>query len=154
MQLDSEVYIELKTCTKRLGLTKITGGETNQFVYLSNKLPTKINKKKKRWKKDYVSYLVHNSARITCCHTSILFLHERKQKHDQKRPIYVCSIHLIPLQLKEVVEIVGVEGRAYVRRCGSLAESEIRVGRVCFGSKGVKSAGLVGVLQGEIDPVK
>lgn len=99
--------------------------------------------------------MVLNSAGKTCCKINqYLFLHERKPKHDQKRPIYVCSIHLIPLQLKEVVEIVGVEGRAYVRRCGSLAESEIRVGRVWFGSEGVKSAGLVGVLQGEIDPVK
>lgn len=62
--------------------------------------------------------------------------------------------HLIPLQLKEVVEIVGVQGRAQVRRCGSLAETEIRVGRVGFGSECVKGAGLVGVLQGEIDPVE
>lgn len=53
--------------------------------------------------------------------------------------------HLIPLQLKEVVEIVGVQGRAQVR-CGSLAETEIRVGRVGLGSERVKSAGLVGVL--------
>lgn len=100
-----------------------------------------------------MSYVLHISAGITCSKTIMLFLHERKEKRDQKRPIYVCSIHLIPLQLKEVVEIVGVEGRAYVR-CWSLAESEIRVGRVWFGSKGVKRAGLVGVLQGEIDPVK
>lgn len=62
--------------------------------------------------------------------------------------------HLIPLQLKEVVEIVGVQGRAQVRRCRSLAETVIRVGRVWFGSERVKSAGLVGVLQGEIDPVE
>lgn len=135
---------------KKAWLNQNCGGKTNQCFYLSNRLPTKVNFKKN----NYVSYLVHNSAGITCCKTSVLFLHERKQKHDQERPIYVCSIHLIPLQLKEVVEIVGVEGRAYVRRCGSLAESEIRVGRVWFGSKGVKSAGLVGVLQGEIDPVK
>ncbi len=63
---------------------------------------------------------------------------------------HVCArhaiFHLIPLQLKEVVEIVGVQGRAQVRRCGSLAEIEIRVGRVGFGSERVKSAGLVGVL--------
>lgn len=63
-------------------------------------------------------------------------------------------VHLIPLQLKEVVEIVGVQGRAQVRRCRSLAETVIRVGRVWFGSKRVKSAGLVGVLQREIDPVE
>ena len=62
--------------------------------------------------------------------------------------------HLIPLQLKEVVEIVGVQGRAQVRRSGSLAEAVIRVGRVGFGSECVKSAGLVGVLQGEVDPVE
>lgn len=62
--------------------------------------------------------------------------------------------HLIALQLKEVVEIVGVEGRAQVRRGGSLAETEIRVGRVRFGSERVKGAGLMGVLQGEIDPVE
>ena len=62
--------------------------------------------------------------------------------------------HLVPLQLKEVVEIVGVEGRAQVRRCGSLAEIEIRVGRVGLGSERVKGAGLVGVLQREIDPVE
>lgn len=62
--------------------------------------------------------------------------------------------HLIALQLEKVVEIVGVEGRAQVRRCGSLAEAEIRVGRVGFGSERVKGAGLVGVLQGEIDPVE
>lgn len=62
--------------------------------------------------------------------------------------------HLVSLQLKEVVEIVGVEGRAQVRRCGSLAEAEIRVGRVGFGSERVKGAGLVGVLQGEVDPVE
>lgn len=55
-------------------------------------------------------------------------------------------VHLISLQLKEVVEIVGVQGRAQVRPCGSLAEAEIRVGRVGFGSECVKSAGLVGVL--------
>lgn len=56
-------------------------------------------------------------------------------------------VHLIPLQLKEVVEIVGVEGRAQVRPCLlSLAEAEIRVGRVGFGSERVKGAGLVGVL--------
>ncbi len=54
--------------------------------------------------------------------------------------------HLIPLQLKEVVEIVGVQGRAQVRRCGSLAEVEIRVGRVGLWSERVKGAGLVGVL--------
>lgn len=54
--------------------------------------------------------------------------------------------HLIPLQLKEVAEIVGVQGRAQVRRCRSLAESEVRVGRVGFGSERVKSAGLVRVL--------
>lgn len=69
--------------------------------------------------------------------------------------VCVCAIfHLVPLQLKEVVEIVGVEGRAQVRRCGSLAEIEIRVGRVGLGSERVKGAGLVGVLQREIDPVE
>lgn len=62
--------------------------------------------------------------------------------------------HLAPLQLKEVVEIVGVEGRAQVRRCGRLAEAEIRVRGVRFGSEGVERAGLVGVLQGQIDPVE
>lgn len=62
--------------------------------------------------------------------------------------------HLVSLQLKEVVEIVGVQGRAQLRRCGSLAEAEIRVGRVGFGSERVKSAGLVGVLQREVDPVE
>lgn len=60
--------------------------------------------------------------------------------------MYHAVFHLISLQLKEVVEIVGVQGRAQVRRCGSLAETEIRVGRVGFGSERVKSAGLVGVL--------
>lgn len=60
--------------------------------------------------------------------------------------MYACMFHLIALQLKEIVEIVGVQGRAQLRRCGSLAETEIRVGRVGFGSECVKGAGLVGVL--------
>lgn len=62
--------------------------------------------------------------------------------------------HLVPLQLKEVVEIVGVEGRAQLRRSGRLAEVEIRVRRVGLGSERVERAGLVGVLQGEVDPVE
>lgn len=72
----------------------------------------------------------------------------------------LAASHLAPLQLKEVVEIIGVEGRgAQVRgsrrRRGSLAEgAEVRVRGVRFGSKGVEGAGLVGVLQGEVDPVE
>ena len=55
--------------------------------------------------------------------------------------------------LKKIVEIIGVEGRAHVRG-GSLAVVQLRVGRVGFGSKGVKGASLVGVLQREIDPIQ
>lgn len=63
--------------------------------------------------------------------------------------------HLTALQLEEVVQIVGVEGRgAQLARGGRLAEAELRVGRVGLGSERVKRAGLVGVLQGEVDPVE
>lgn len=73
----------------------------------------------------------------------------------------LAATHLAPLQLKEVVEIIGVErrgGQVRRRRCrrrGSLAEgAEVRVRGVRFGSEGVEGAGLVGVLQGEVDPVE
>lgn len=63
--------------------------------------------------------------------------------------------HLIALQLEEAVEIVGVQGRgAQLARGGGLAEAEVRVGRVGFGSERVEGAGLVGILQGEVDPVE
>lgn len=70
----------------------------------------------------------------------------------------LAATHLAPLQLKEVVEIIGVErrgGQVRRRRRGSLVEgAEVRVRGVRFGSEGVEGAGLVGVLQGEVDPVE
>ena len=90
--------------------------------------------------KTFASHTVH-SAGLTV---------EVNFKPDPRR----ACVHLVPLQLKEVVEIVGVEGRAQLRRAGGLAEVEIRVGRVGLGSEGVEGAGLVGVLQGEVDPVE
>ena len=94
-----------------------------------------------------LKHLVHRRATVNRPLTNSVshcfkFNHAPRDCQSMRHAMF----HLVPLQLKEVVEIVGVEGRAQVRRCGSLAEIEIRVGRVGFGSERVKGAGLVGVL--------
>lgn len=62
--------------------------------------------------------------------------------------------HLVPLELEEAVEIAGIEGRAQLR--GVLAGVvQLRVlGGGRLRSEGIEGAGLVRVLQGEIDPVE
>lgn len=55
------------------------------------------------------------------------------------------TIYLIPLQLKEVVEIVGVErGAQVIGR--SFAVVQVRMGRVGLGSESIESTRLMRVL--------
>lgn len=65
----------------------------------------------------------------------------------------VVRTHLAPLELEEAVEIAGAERGPQLR--GALRVAEVGVlGRGGFGSEGIEGAGLVRVLQREIDPVE
>lgn len=61
--------------------------------------------------------------------------------------------YLVPLELEEAVQIAGIEGRAQLRAVLGVAEIGV-LGRRRLGSEGIKGAGLVGVLQRQIDPVE